>query len=370
LDLTQRIERKLAEYNASNNVFKRWLLELISWSVSALCMGAVVGIYLRINGKLMGDHATALNCANVLGKVASAALIVPTAEALGQLKWNWFHNSKAIWDFEIFDKASRGPWGAALLLYRTKGRSLAALGALLIVLLLAIDTFFQQIIGYQDRWALETMHGAVPRIVNFKPPFQPSFSHGFEATAENKDASSALRPYFYSNGTDPVTYGNGTRPDIPLSCPTSKCEWPEYETLAVYSKCEEVSDKLNITYTCLDTTLDWSAKYYGPADVPYSNGTVCGHFLNATTERPVLLTGFVANGPDDHSTTGEALLVRLVPLTNWDTKMPEYGTGSIKFTNIRQPILDVLVISTPNGTDGVFKGEPPIVNECMLAWSV
>ncbi|UPX15494.1 uncharacterized protein EKO05_0005940 [Ascochyta rabiei] len=30
LDLTQRLERKLAKYNASKNVFTRWLLELLS----------------------------------------------------------------------------------------------------------------------------------------------------------------------------------------------------------------------------------------------------------------------------------------------------------------------------------------------------
>lgn len=370
LDFTQRIEKKLAEYNASNNVFKRWLLELISWSISALCMGAVVCIYLRINGNLIGDHETALNCANVLGKVASAALIVPTSEALGQLKWNWFHNSKAIWDFEIFDKASRGPWGAALLLYRTKGRSLAALGALLIVLLLAIDTFFQQVVGYHDHWALEPMTGAIPRIVNFNPLFKPSYWKGYTVNAENKDIASALRPYFYFNGTEPVAYGNGTRPDIPLSCPTSRCEWPEYETLAVCSKCEEVSSSLDLTYACLDTTLDWSAKYAGPVGVPYSNGTVCGHFLNATSERPILLTGYVANGTDDPSTTGEALLVRLVPLTNWDTLLPEYGSGSIRFKGVRQPILDALVASTPTGTHSILSKEAPVVNECMLAWCV
>ncbi|KAJ8113490.1 hypothetical protein OPT61_g4395 [Boeremia exigua] len=109
LDFTQRIERKLAEYNASNNIFKRWLLEIVSWTISALCMGAVVGIYFRINGRLMSDHETALDSASVLSKIASAALIVPTSEALGQLKWDWFHNSNAVWDFEIFDKASRGP---------------------------------------------------------------------------------------------------------------------------------------------------------------------------------------------------------------------------------------------------------------------
>lgn len=370
LDLTQRIEMKLTEYNASNDVFKRWLLELASWTISALCMCAVVGIYLRINGRLMGDHKLALNCANVLGKIASAALIVPTSEALGQLKWNWFHNSNAIWDFEIFDKASRGPWGAALLLYRTKGRSLAALGALLIVLLLAIDTFFQQVIQYQDRWALDVLTGAVPRVVNFNPLFKPSFSMGYETTAENQDLSSALRSYFYFNGTEPVAYGNGTRPDIPLSCPTSKCEWPEYETLAVCSKCEEVSSSLDLSYACLNTTIEWSAKYMGPSDGPYSNGTICGHFLNATSARPVLLTGYVANGTDDPSTTGEALLVRLIPLTNWDTKMPEYGAGSIRFSDVRLPILDVLVASTRNGTDSIFRQEAPVVDECMLSWCI
>jgi hypothetical protein len=370
LDFTQRIERRLAAYNASDNIIKRWLLELSSWTISALCMGAVVAIYLRINGKIMGDHEFALNCANALGKVASAALIVPTSEALGQLKWNWFHNSKAIWDFEIFDKASRGPWGAALLLYRTKGRSLAALGALLIVLLLGIDTFFQQVVGYYDHWALETLTGAIPRVVHYNPVWIPTYQSGYEIVAQDTDILDALRSDFYRNGTEPVAYGNGTRPDIPLSCPTSRCDWPEYETLAVCSKCEDVSDSLNLTYTCLNTTLDWSAKWRGPVGTPYSNGTVCGHFINATSDRPVLLTGFVANGINDPSTTGEALLVRLVPLTNWDTRMPEYGVGSIRFKDVRQPIFDALIASTPNGTNSIFSRVAPVVNECMLSWCV
>jgi hypothetical protein len=107
LDLTQRLERKLAEYNASENVFKRWLFEILSWVVSALCMGAIIGIYIWLNEAPMSQVADYLTYTNVLGKVASAALIVPTSEALGQLKWHWFRKSNAIWDFEIFDKASR-----------------------------------------------------------------------------------------------------------------------------------------------------------------------------------------------------------------------------------------------------------------------
>jgi hypothetical protein len=107
LDLTQRLERKLAEYNASENAFKRWLFEILSWATSAICMGAIVAIYIWLKDKRMSEAGEFLTLTNILGKIASAALIVPTTEAIGQLKWNWFQASRAMWDFEIFDKASR-----------------------------------------------------------------------------------------------------------------------------------------------------------------------------------------------------------------------------------------------------------------------
>jgi hypothetical protein len=107
LDLTQRLERKFAEYNASENAFKRWLFEIISWITSAICMGAIIAIYIWLNDKRMSEAGEFLTLTNILGKIASAALIVPTTEAIGQLKWNWFQASRAMWDFEIFDKASR-----------------------------------------------------------------------------------------------------------------------------------------------------------------------------------------------------------------------------------------------------------------------
>ncbi|KAL1801424.1 hypothetical protein ACET3X_001766 [Alternaria dauci] len=44
LDFPGRIEQKLAQYNTSQNVFKRWLFEIISVSTSAVCMGAIIGL--------------------------------------------------------------------------------------------------------------------------------------------------------------------------------------------------------------------------------------------------------------------------------------------------------------------------------------
>lgn len=61
---------------------------------------------------------------SVLVRVASAALLIPVTEALGQLKWIWFkERSRRLHDFELFDEATRGPWGSMILLFRTKLRS-------------------------------------------------------------------------------------------------------------------------------------------------------------------------------------------------------------------------------------------------------
>ncbi|CAN9085882.1 unnamed protein product [Alternaria alternata] len=207
LDLIQRLEKKLAEYNASQNIFKRWLFEIVSWLVSAACMGAIVGIYISISGKEMAQSERLLTMANLLGKVASASLIVPTSEALGQLKWHWFHQSKAMWDFEVFDKASRGAWGATLLLFRTKGRSLAALGALLIVLLLAIDTFFQQVVTFPNQWALQNASSSIPLVTKYFPPHLTYFLKGEEQGMYDQITAPVIKSYFYENGSQPVPFG-------------------------------------------------------------------------------------------------------------------------------------------------------------------
>lgn len=220
LDITQRIERRLAEYTASSNVLKRWLFEMMCWLTSATCMVSIIVIYIEIKDRpiIEKKQSTLLTLANVLGKVSSAALIVPISEALGQLKWHWFHNSKAIWDFEIFDKASRGPLGAIMLLFRTKGRSLAALGALLILLLLAIDTFFQQVIDLPDRWARQETASELPTKIRYEPGLGDVYREGVLVAVGDDDISLTIEKYSYGNGTQPVLFGNGTRPEISLVC--------------------------------------------------------------------------------------------------------------------------------------------------------
>ena len=284
-DFLSRVEQKLAQYNASESILQRWLFEILSVVTSAACMGerslvcvthifrgltemigAIIGILLRIDDRSLNKWPMGLTIITVLSKIASAALILPISEAIGQLKWTWFNGKKSrdAFDFEIFDKASRGAWGSFMLLCRTKGRSLAALGALLTVFLLAIDTFFQQVTDLPERWVLQG-ESFIPRSIRYQPKVEDQFDSTWETTAisqMNPELRRALYPFFFANGTQPTVVGNTTQAEIPLVCPTSRCEWPSYETLAVCSACEDVSHMLE--YACLPMKLDWIRNSTGP----------------------------------------------------------------------------------------------------------
>jgi hypothetical protein len=229
---------RLYQYSISGNIVKRWLLEIVSWIFSALCMIAVIVVLIYFKDEPLSKwtltdttHLTLNAYMSILSKMAGAALILPVSEALGQLKWSWFQqNSKQMWDFEIFDNASRGPWGSFLLLIRTKGKVLAALGALITLCMMALDPFFQQVVNFPDRWALQDTPSTIPTAVRYEPRIGSVFRDGGPYAVNDPDLSHVLDKFSYGNGTQPVLFGNGTRPDIPLvsmliSYASNKTRW-------------------------------------------------------------------------------------------------------------------------------------------------
>jgi hypothetical protein len=399
-NFAQRFEKRIWKYNESRNVVKRWLLEIISWILSALCMAGIVGILIFLKDEKLPNWPFGLTLnayISVLSKIAGAALLLPTSEALGQLKWSWFQDtSKTMWDFEIFDNASRGPWGSFMLLIRTKGRyvvcisivlsccsdckysdnvqrSLAALGAAVTLFALALDPFFQQVVDFPERWICDG-NSSIPRVVQFDPLQLVQFKNGQRTAQQNEEILAVSQQFFYDNGTQPIPFGNGTRAEIPLSCPTSNCTWPAYESLGVCSKCVDVTEQLD--FACLTTTVDWiSTLIGGPENVPlYPNGTVCGWFLNATSNSPVLMSGYNLDplaSSVGNASAGEALLMRILPLTTNPARIPLYGIGSINFGHIPHRITDFIVASAIDGSpDRVYRNETPVAHECMLAWCV
>ncbi|KAH8730722.1 hypothetical protein GQ44DRAFT_822891 [Phaeosphaeriaceae sp. PMI808] len=370
-NIAQRIEEKIWNYNTNGNVVERWLLEIISWLVSAICMGAIIATLFVLRDQSVDKWPFAkmgltLNAfVSILSRIAGAALLLPVAEAIGQLKWSWFMKggSKKMWDFEMFDNASRGPWGSLQLLIHTKGKTIAALGALVTLFALALDPFFQQVLLTPQRWHQLEANGTISRAVRYEPRYPVEFLNGVQSVTNDLDMLNIADPFFIANGTQLIPFGNGTRPDIPLYCPSSKCTWPSHETLSMCSQCVEVPKLL--TYGCVDTRVDWTSQLNATI-ASYPNATVCGHFLNITSKNPILMSGYALG--KDGKPTGETLIMRTLPLITNGMRELLWG-GSINFQNIRNPITDVLISGSTNKSQ-VHANLAPTLHECVLTWCV
>lgn len=116
------IKRFLVDY-----IVEWWLLEIGSICFSAACMSNIFWVMVFYNGKEIPKWplgVTFNGFISVFSVCAKASLILPTAEGIGQLKWPHFkENAGPMMDFERIDLASRGPWGALLLLGRFLGRT-------------------------------------------------------------------------------------------------------------------------------------------------------------------------------------------------------------------------------------------------------
>lgn len=375
-NIAQRIEQKLWRYTSSNNVVKRWLLEIISWIVSSVCMTGITVVLFIYKGEPIPKWPLGITLnayISVLSKISSAGLLLPVSEALGQLKWSWFNKkrSRKMWDFEIFDNASRGPWGSLLLLVRTKGMTLAALGAAITIFALALDPFFQQVAQYPEQWREQPDNGTVQKAIGYSPylmgkeyrldsALKLQLSVGLDLTM-----TAIGRRYFFEEGIPPVAYGKGQRADFPVSCPNSNCTWPAYETVGVCNSCEDISDRLE--FGCMNAALDWVEKPDRDPDTDetlYRNGTSCGWWLMA--DEPLLMTGYNADRGSNHS--GETLLMRAQPLYDIFSRAPLPGY-SPKLGYVRNPLAHVIIVSGGDATNVRLNGTA-IATECLVSWCI
>lgn len=97
---------------------------------------------------------------------------------------------------------------------------------------------------------------------------------------------------------------------------------------------------------------------------------MCGYFLNYTSEKPVLMSGYMVDAASSSVGTvlgGESLLTRAFPLVSAFTR-ESFFNGSIKFKDVRNPIVDVLFTSVEGGIFDVYRNKTPKAQECILTW--
>jgi len=137
-----------------------WWWELGAILVSLVSMSLILAVLCYMNGRLLSNWKLPIQLNSLIAifsTFARSALMLVLAEGLSQLKWNHFEKRHTTLDWlQIYDEASRGPWGSLMYLLRMRKdmRAVATLGAVLTILALAIEPFTQQILEFADRQTL------------------------------------------------------------------------------------------------------------------------------------------------------------------------------------------------------------------------
>ncbi|KAL8846811.1 MAG: hypothetical protein Q9221_008119 [Calogaya cf. arnoldii] len=143
------------------------------------------------------------------------------AEAISQSKWIWFYRQpQRLSDVELYDQASRGPWGALAM-------DLSSLAAIIIIYSLAIDPFAQQL----TRLELETVETAPAKANVQWVLLESSF----------RDIPSAFVSTFFTKAARETDF----------ECRSGNCTWSPYQSLAVCDQCLDITDQIRINESCL-----------------------------------------------------------------------------------------------------------------------
>lgn len=134
-----------------------WGFELLALLFAIGSTVAVCVILRQADNRLLSDWTLPIqpnSLISVFSTLAKAALMVPIASVVSQMKWIWFEEPRSLANLQSFDKASRGPWGAVNLIWSlpSPGRGwITRAACILTIAALAFDPTAQQVIGFETR---------------------------------------------------------------------------------------------------------------------------------------------------------------------------------------------------------------------------
>ncbi|KAK1579917.1 uncharacterized protein LY79DRAFT_521731 [Colletotrichum navitas] len=233
-----------------------WMFEVVSLVVAILATTAIIGVLGAYDGKPLASwhfQITINAVIALLATVATATMAVVLSSGISQLKWIHFIRRRPLSDMEIFDDASRGTWGALMMLIKLRGGLLGSFGAFVVILTLAFNPFAQQIATFHARTTNSTEGATNIRSSQYLVALSSqSASEGFIPILPFKAA--VYNGLFAENGKPWLS--------LPVNCQTGNCTWEPFETLGVCNSCVDITEFM--TRTCEDGSM------------PEGNLTECG----------------------------------------------------------------------------------------------
>lgn len=171
--LTLQKNKKGERASSKTRTLLGWWGEIVSFALALCCTSLILVILIFIHDRPLDIWPLSIqpnSLVAIFSTITKSALSYPVAECLGQLKWHHFEKTRALGQMDVFDKASRGPWGAFRFIFDIKGGTrLASLGSLITVLMLGFEPFTQQVIRFSPRRVpVQSMSGSITKATSFK----------------------------------------------------------------------------------------------------------------------------------------------------------------------------------------------------------
>ncbi|RYC59420.1 hypothetical protein CHU98_g6781 [Xylaria longipes] len=223
-----------------------WWWEIGGSLLSIIGIGLVVPVLKMVDDKPLTSWSYSIrpnSLISVLTTISKGSMTVSTAACLGQLKWDHFqYRPNPLDHIQIYDDASRGPWGSFLLLCTGRLKVVTAWALALVTLFaLGIEPSAQQILETSTRQS--PLPGVTAQI-------------GIARNYSSKGIVSDSQVYWGGSLRVPTSdlftlqsaIAGGIADSVPpvnLYCPppSTQCTWPPFSTLAV---CSNFSDFTNI----------------------------------------------------------------------------------------------------------------------------
>ncbi|KAF4456622.1 hypothetical protein F53441_1280 [Fusarium austroafricanum] len=131
-----------------------WGLELLSSFTTLALFTGMVAIFCSMSNKPYSEWPFSISLNTtiaILSTACTAAMMHNVSAFIGQLKWLHFKQSaQSVYNVERFDEASRGPYGAILLIFKVPW-NLATLGALITILRLGFSPLSQAVVSLESK---------------------------------------------------------------------------------------------------------------------------------------------------------------------------------------------------------------------------
>lgn len=150
-----------------SSTIKAWWLEIVAILVSIASLTSIAGILHVDQNKPLSSwpyHYQPNSVVSQLTTVARSTMMLAVASCISQSFWLHIEQRpRKILAIQTFDKASRGPAGAALLLASTtKTSMIAILGSFITIATLFMDSSTQQLLRYPFRTDIGSLNSTFP----------------------------------------------------------------------------------------------------------------------------------------------------------------------------------------------------------------